>query len=122
MDEHARQWVNLEFCGGKVNKLNEFQNILDMLGSIVGHQIIRNEGLSVILCLVGAIDAREEIDLATMSERTNIRPASLNRYIELLKHAGVVELSQNAAQDQSTIRIRLSENARQQVSQLFNDV
>lgn len=101
-----------------MTRLNEFQKTFDTLGSIIGHEIIRNNGLAVILCLISTIGTGEEIDLATMSERTDIGPASLARYVELLKHAGVVELAYDTAECRSTIR--LAQNTRQKVGQLFN--
>lgn len=103
-----------------MTSLNEFQSTIDRLGSIVGREIIHNNGLSVIMCLASATEAGEEIDLAKMSDQTEISPTSLKRYIAMLKDAGVIEVSHGSSDDQSPPRICLAKNVRQQVSQLFN--
>jgi transcription initiation factor IIE alpha subunit len=100
-------------------RLNEFRDTLGGLEAIVGRDIIRNNGLAIILCLATVANADEEIDLATLAEKTEIRPTSLNRYIEILKDVGVIELHRKATEEWGAIGISLTQRTRHQFFELL---
>ena len=95
-----------------MDRLNEFRDILSGLEAIVGPDIIRSHGLAIILCLATAANLDEDIDLATLAEKIDIRPASLDRYIKILKDADVIELQRQALGEWGTTSIVLTQRTR----------
>jgi DNA-binding IclR family transcriptional regulator len=100
-------------------RLNEFRDTLEGLEIIVGRDLIRNNGLAIILCLVTVANAGEEIDLASLAEKTDIQPTSLDRYVAILKDAGVIELQPKAVAEWGAIGISLTQRTRHQFNELL---
>ncbi|MGB5077538.1 MAG: hypothetical protein WBO17_08675 [Sphingorhabdus sp.] len=102
-----------------MNGLNDFQRTLDALGSIVGHDIIRGHGLSIILCLASATEAGAQMDLMTLAERTALNPVSLGRYVAVLDQAGIVQLPLSGPNASLENQIRITDEVFAQISELF---
>ncbi len=102
-----------------MHRLNEFRDILGRLEAIVGPDIIRSDGLAIILCLATAENLEEDIDLATLAEKIDIRPASLDRYIKILKDADVIELQPQALGEWGTTNIGLTQRTRLQLVKML---
>jgi DNA-binding MarR family transcriptional regulator len=101
-------------------RLDEFRDTLGGLEDIVGRDIIRNNGLAIILCLVAVANAGEDIDLATLAEKTDIQPTSLDRYIAILRDAGVIELQCQPETEWDTVGIRLTHSTRSQFVEMLS--
>jgi DNA-binding transcriptional ArsR family regulator len=97
-----------------MDKLIELRDTLVQLEAIVGRDVIHDKSLAVILCLAVAADRSEHIDATTLSEKTDISPDALNRYIGMLKDAGVIELQKKAASERSPIGISLTQRTLKQ--------
>lgn len=104
-----------------MNGLNKFLDTLCGLEAIVGHDIIRSNGLAIILCLVSAANVDEAINLATLAGKTDLRPASLDRYIQMLKDTGVVELQYDNSKEWGATGIHLTQRTLNQFTQLLDE-
>lgn len=102
-----------------MHRLNEFRDILSGLEAIVGPDIIRSHGLAIILCLATAANLDEDIDLATLAEKIDIRPASLDRYVKILKDADVIELQREALGEWGSTSIGLTQRTRIQLDKIL---
>ena len=91
-----------------MDRLIELRETLLQLEAIVGRDVIHDKSLAIILCLAAAADRSEHIDATILSEKTDISPEALNRYIGMLTDAGVIELQKNPASEGSQIGIRLT--------------
>jgi DNA-binding IclR family transcriptional regulator len=100
--------------------LNEFRDMLGGLETIVGPDIIRSNGLAIILCLLAVANAGENINLATLAQKTEIQPTSLDRYIAVLKDAGVIELHHEPEAEWGTAEISLTQRARSQFAEMLS--
>lgn len=103
-----------------MDRLNEFRDIISGLEAIVGPDIIRSHGLAIILCLATAANLDEDIDLATLAEKLDIRPTSLDRYITILKDADIIELQRQALGEWSTTSIVLTQRTRFQLDKTLS--
>ncbi len=103
-----------------MHRLNEFRDMLSGLEAIVGPDIIRSHGLAIILCIATAANLDEDIDLATLAEETDIRPASLDRYIKILKDADIIELQRKALGEWGTTSIVLTQRTRFQLDKILS--
>jgi DNA-binding transcriptional ArsR family regulator len=93
---------------GKMHRLIELRDTLGQLEAIVGRDVIHDKSLAIILCLAAAAARSEHIDATILSEKTDISPDALNRYIGMLTDAGVIELQKNPASQGSPIGISLT--------------
>ena len=89
-------------------RLIELRDTLGQLEAIVGRDVIHDKGLTIILCLAAAAVRGEHVDATILSEKTDISPDALNRYIGILTDAGVIELQKNPASEGSPIGISLT--------------
>ena len=95
-------------------RLIELQDTLGQLEAIVGRDVIHNKSLAIILCLAVAAHRSEQIDATILSEKTDLSPDALNRYIGMLKDAGVIELQKKATSEQSPIGVSLTQHTLEQ--------
>jgi DNA-binding IclR family transcriptional regulator len=100
--------------------LNEFRDTLVALETIVGRDIIRNNGLAIILCLVTMANAGEDINLATLAKKIDLQPNSLDRYIALLIDAGLIELQPKKEAEWGQVGISLTQHTRNQFVEMLS--
>ena len=103
-----------------MHRWNEFQDMLGGLEAIVGRDIIRSNGLAIILCLVAGASSGENINLATLAQKTDIQPTSLDRYIAILTDAGVIELHRKPEAEWGTAEISLTQRTRSQFVEMLS--
>lgn len=103
-----------------MHRFNEFQDILGGLETIVGSDIIRSNGLAIILRLAAVANAGESINLATLSQETEIQPTSLDRYIAILRDTGVIELYREPGSEWGTAVISLTQRTHSQFVEMLN--
>lgn len=101
-----------------MHKLIELRDTLGQVEAIVGRDVIHNKSLAIILCLAAAAERSEHIDATILSEKADISPDTLNRYIGMLKDAGVIELQKTGASEQSQIGISLTPRTLEQFAEL----